>query len=239
MFNMSLVFSFFCLPQAAWKEPFYFRGNFIFCAGGIFLKCCSFLLQTSSLLGVVPNVGFDSLGKRNLWVLYTRKSYYPYPSYHWSLWCSIQGSLYWEDISVSFLAWLGFGRQNLLSCVMHYMMCWLVIYVWLLPSINCLALVWLEPQTQWVVHLLGCIGQCCGWDDNDYNHYRFLTSIQPAYCMTSKCIMYIKSFNPFNNSISTINSILQKRKLRHRAFKPRITQLIFDRPRFEYRQLVS
>lgn len=100
------------------KRAFLFqRELYILCR-----RCISEMLlifiATSSLLGVVPNVGFDSLGKRNLWVLYARKSYYPYLSYHWRLWCSIWGSLYWEDISVSFLAWLGFGRQNLLSCVM-------------------------------------------------------------------------------------------------------------------------
>lgn len=76
MFNSSLC-SFCYLPKLLEKSLFYFRGNFVLCVVSTSLESCSFLLQTSLLLGAVSNVGYDSLGRKNLWVLCTWKSCYP------------------------------------------------------------------------------------------------------------------------------------------------------------------
>lgn len=77
MFNWSFcTFGFF--PKLLEESLFYFRANFVLCAVSALLKSCSFLLQTSLRLGVVSNVKHDSLGRRNLRVLYTTKSCYPY-----------------------------------------------------------------------------------------------------------------------------------------------------------------
>lgn len=70
MFNSSLC-SFCYLPKLLEKSLFYFRGNFVLRAVSTSLESCSFLLQTSLLLGAMSNVGYDSLGRRNLWVLCT------------------------------------------------------------------------------------------------------------------------------------------------------------------------
>lgn len=167
------VFCSFCwLPWTAWGEPLYFRGNFVPCAVSASLTSCWFLLQSFGLLAVVSNVGYDSLGKRSLWVLYTQKSCYPYPLCPWRFWCPTWAALCSGAMTVLFLAWLGFGWQNLLNWVVsphNSHLCLAAAFSWF--SCNCL--IW--ASNKWVVHLLGYIEKCSGsGGDGYYNWCHFL-----------------------------------------------------------------
>lgn len=104
-------------PSNSSKETLYFRGKFIVCVVRASLKSWSFFLQTSLLLGVVSNVGSDSLARRNLSFILC---------YYWKHWCSI-----WAFYSGTSLchSWHGWALEDRICSVglCHCTMPWIVI----------------------------------------------------------------------------------------------------------------
>lgn len=84
-------------------------------------------------------------------------------------------TLYSVTVTVLFQAWLGFGWQNLLNCVVPLVnalgrnLCLASASNWL--SCNCS----IRVSNKWIVYLLGYIEQCSGGgSDGYYNWYHFL-----------------------------------------------------------------
>jgi len=159
MFNMNLLFLLLYSPKLLEKRLFYFRGNFV-CSQCV-SKSCSILLQSFSLLGVTSNVGYDFLGRRNLWILYTKKLLSLSSGFLKTLLLPPE-QLYSGTVTVLLQAWLGFGWQNLLSCV--------VLLFSALDRNLCLASAFnglscncsIRVSNKWVVYLLGYTEQCSG-----------------------------------------------------------------------------
>lgn len=92
-------------------------------------------------------------------------------------------------------SWPGWALEGRICSVglCHGTVLWIVIYVWLLSSTGRLVALGLDPQAQWVVHLLGYIELhfSDGGFDGGYNSYYFLK----AYCIwnSSKCFIFISN----------------------------------------------
>ena len=154
MFNMNLLSLLLYSPKLLEKSLFYFGGNFV--CGQCVSKSCSILLQSFSLLGVTSNVGYDFLGRRNLWVLYTKRLL--------SLPSGFLRTLLLPPEQVCIQGrWLCCRRPGwaLADRICSVVLCccsvpWILSYVWPLPSMGCLGIV--QPEfdisglcTYWVV----------------------------------------------------------------------------------------
>ena len=118
LFNMNLLLLLLSSPKLLENfRAFLFQREFVLCVVSASLKSCSISLQSFSLLGLMSNVGYDFLGRRNLWVLYTKKLLSLSPVFLKSFDASSWATLYSVIVTVLFQAWLGFGWQNLLNCV--------------------------------------------------------------------------------------------------------------------------
>ena len=98
-------------------------------------------------------------GKRNLWVLYTKKLLC-LPSVFLKTSLLPPELLYIQGLWLLLQAWLGFGWQNLLSCAVPLFsaldsnLCLASAFNWL--SCNCS----IRVSNKWIVYLLGYIEQC-------------------------------------------------------------------------------
>lgn len=155
MFNMNLLFLLLSSPKLLEKNPFYFRGNFVPCVVSASLKSCSILLQSFSLLGVMPNGKMISL-ERETSEFYTPKSCYPYPLYFWRLLCFLLSYSIFRDCDCCSRPGWALADRIFSVVLCRCSVPWIAIYVWPLPSIGCLVIVQSEFQisglcTYWVI----------------------------------------------------------------------------------------
>lgn len=137
-------------------RAFLFQREFVLCVVSASLKSCSVSLQRFSLLGFMSNVGYDSLGRRNLWVLYTKKLLSLSSVFLKTLMLHPE-QLYiqWPWLCCSRPGWALADRScSIVLC--RWSMPWVGIYVWPLPPIGCLVIVQSEFQisglcTYWVI----------------------------------------------------------------------------------------
>lgn len=153
-------------------RAFLFQREFVLCVVSASLKSCSISLQSFSLLGLMSNVGYDFLGRRNLWVLYTKKLLSLSPVFLKTL------MLHPEQLYIQW-SWLCCSRPG---WALADRICSIVLCRWSMPwvglasasnwlSCNCS----IRVSNKWIVYLLGYIEQCSGGgSDGYYNWYHFL-----------------------------------------------------------------